>query len=166
VLSRDAVLFGLAGVVILALYLLTGYPYSGKFVPGWLSWVFSEIWSTVLFLLVCLGAAGWLHMLARKWSASAVARLVAKTYPYGPLREGLLRAFYKNTAPWRSIFRTEPAGWGIKYRKLLVSVIADSERFIQTLNDRYAHPSGVTAATVVPPPAEPEPEGEGPAQPA
>ena len=165
-LSRDAMLFGGIGAVLLALYLLTGHPFTTGVTPGWLGWVFEESWRTIVFLALCLGGAGWLHMLARKWSAAAVSRLVAKSYPYGPIREGLIRAFYKNTAPWRSIFRVEPAGWGAKYRKLLISVIADSERFIQTLNDRYAHPSGVSAATVQqqpdvqsgqPPQSEPEP---------
>jgi hypothetical protein len=165
-LSRDCAIFGALGVVLAALYVLTGHPFTNGVVPGWLGWVFGEAWSTILFLLVSLGLAGWLHMLARKWSAASVARLVSKTYPHGPLREGLLRAFYKNTAPWRSIFRSEPAGWGVKYRKMLVSVIADSERFIQTLNDRYAHPSGVTAAAVVPPPPDPEQASEGEPQPA
>jgi hypothetical protein len=140
---RDAVLFGLLGLVLAACYILTGHPFSNGVVPQWLSWVFDESWRTIPFLLLCLGGGVWLHFLARKWSAQAVARTVERAYPHGPIREGLMRALAKNTAPWRSIFCSEPAGWGHKYRKILSSVIADSEKFIQSLNDRYAHPSGV-----------------------
>jgi hypothetical protein len=143
VLKRDGMLFGLTALVLAALYILTGHPFSTGLVPAWLGWVFDESWRWIPFVALCLGGCFWLHLLARKWSAAAVARLVEKSYPHGPVREGLLRAFTKNTVFWRSIFRLEPAGWGPKARKMLSSVIADSERYIQSLNDRYAHPSGV-----------------------
>jgi len=142
-LTRDAMLFGSLGFVLVSLYLLTGHPFSTGPIPEFLPWIFDTAWRWVPFLLLCLGGASWLHSLARKWSGTAVIRLVEKNYPSGPIREGLERAFAKNIAPWRSIFCKEPTGWGQKARKLLVSVIADSEKFIQALNDRYAHPSGV-----------------------
>ena len=142
-LRRDAGLFGALAIVLAGLYIFTGHPFSNGVVPQWLGWVFAESWRWMPFLLLCLCGGWWLHHLARKWSASAVARLVEKAYPHGPVREGLLRALAKNTAPWRSIFRMEPAGWGQKYRRILASVIDDSEKFIQCLNDRYAHPSGM-----------------------
>ncbi len=143
VFKRDGMLFGLLGLVLAAVYILTGHPFSNGVVPAWLAWVFEEAWRWIPFLALCLGGGLWLHSLARKWSAAAVARVVEKSYPHGPVREGLLRAFYKNTVFWRSVFCVEPAGWGQKARKTLSSVIADSERYIQTLNDRYAHPSGM-----------------------
>jgi len=156
-LRRDAMLFGGIGVLCAVLYVLTGHPFSTGLVPGWLSWVFDDAIRAVVFLLLCLGGGFWLHLLARKWSALGVARLVDKAYPYGPVREGLLRAFSRNVSPWRSIFCTEPGGWGPKARRMLASVIADSEKFIQTLNDRYAHPSGVPSITI-PREMESEPE--------
>jgi hypothetical protein len=141
-LKRDAILFGLVALVCAAAYVLTGHPFSNGLVPESLAWIFDASWRWIPFLVLCVGGCGWLHLLARKWSAEAVSRLVEKSYPHGPVREGLLRAFMKNTAFWRSIFRVEPAGWGSRARKTLSSVIADSEKFIQSLNDRYAHPSG------------------------
>lgn len=141
-LRRDAMLFGALGLVLAALYVLTGHPFSSGLVPAWLAWVFDESWRWIPFLVLCLGGCGWLHLLARKWSAGVVGRLVEKSYSHGPVREGLLRAFAKNTTLWRSIFCLEPSGWGRKPRRMLGSVIADSEKFIQSLNDRYAHPSG------------------------
>ena len=156
-LRRDALLFGGIGVICAALYVLTGHPFSNGAVPGWLAWMFGDAIRAVIFLLFCLGGGFWLHLLARKWSAQSVAKLVDKAYPYGPVREGLLRSFSRNINPWRSIFCSEPCGWGPKARRMLDSVIADSERFIQTLNDRYAHPSGVPSVTV---PQDAAPEAE------
>lgn len=143
VVRRDMALFGAVAFVFAAAYVLTGHPFTYGFAPAWMEWVFAESWRAIPFLLLCLGGGFWLHFLARKWSAASVARVVEKAYAHGPVREGLLRALAKNTAPWRSIYCSEPAGWGQKYRKILSSVIADSEKFIQSLNDRYAHPSGV-----------------------
>ncbi|EFL50149.1 conserved hypothetical protein [Solidesulfovibrio fructosivorans JJ]] len=142
-LRRDAMLFGGVAVVLVALYFLTGHPFTNGVVPDWLGWMFDASWRWIPFLALCLGGGCWLHHLARKWSVTAVARVVEKAYPHGPVREGLMRALAKNTAPWRSVFRLEPAGWGQKARNALSSVIMDSEKFIQSLNDRYAHPSGV-----------------------
>ena len=145
VLRRDAVLFGLIALVCLVAYLATGHPFTNGLVPEWLGWVFAESWRGLVFAVLAAGGCTWLHFLARKWSAAKVARLVERNYVHGPVREGLIRALYRNTAPWRTIFHVEPAGWGQRARRLLGSVIADSEKFIQALNDRYAHPSGITA---------------------
>ncbi len=142
VLRRDAALFGSLGFVCAALYVLTGHPFSNGVMPAALSWIFEDAWRLLPALVLCLGGVSWLHLLARKWSAEAVARLVEKAYPHGPVREGLVRAFLRNTVFWRSIFRMEPAGWSQRARRTLASVIGDSEKFIQSLNDRYAHPSG------------------------
>ncbi|MEL7639559.1 MAG: dynamin family protein [Solidesulfovibrio sp.] len=155
---RDAALFGLLGLVLAACYILTGHPFTNGLLPQWLEWVFAESWRTIPFLALCAGGGLWLHFLARKWSTAAVARVVEKAYPHGPVREGLLNALAKNTSAWRSVFRSEPAGWGHKYRRILSSVIADSEKFIQTLNDRYAHPSGVWQQQPAQPEAAPDPD--------
>ena len=140
-LRRDFLLFGCLGAACLLLYFVTGHPFNGV-VPETLSWIFGDGWRALPFLILWFAGCGWLHHLARKWSAQSVTREVEKSYPHGPIREGIIRSFLKNTVPWRSIFHLEPVGWGSKARKLLSSVIADSERFIQSLNDRYAHPSG------------------------
>ncbi|WP_052359950.1 dynamin family protein [Solidesulfovibrio alcoholivorans] len=161
VVRRDMALFGALAFILAAAYVLTGHPFTYGFAPVWMEWVFAESWRAIPFLLLCLGGGFWLHSLARKWSAASVARMVEKAYSHGPVREGLLRALAKNTAPWRSIFCSEPAGWGQKYRRILSSVIADSEKFIQSLNDRYAHPSGVWQQQPEPKPqAQPGAAGE------
>ncbi len=147
VLRRDGFLFGAVALACLAAYIATGHPFTNGVVPEWLSWVFDASWRWIPFLVLVAGGCGWLHYLARKWAAGAVIRQVEKSHAHGPTREGILRAFAKNTAFWRSIFFVDPAGWGTRARRLLGSVIADSERYIQSLNDRYAHPSGFPQPT-------------------
>ncbi|MGD9610002.1 MAG: dynamin family protein [Desulfovibrionaceae bacterium] len=147
VLRRDAILFGLIALVCVIAYLATGHPFTTGLVPEWLGWVFAEGWRGLIFCLLLAAGAGWVHFLSRKWSVAKVARIVERNYVHGPVREGLLRALYRNTLPWRTIFHMEPAGWGQRARRLLGSVIADSEKYIQALNDRYAHPSGFAAPT-------------------
>ena len=51
-------------------------------------------------------------------------------------------AFVFNTSPWHSIFRKRPVGWGARNRKRLQRVIAEANRYVQTLNDAYTDPSG------------------------
>jgi len=143
-LRRDALLFGGLAAVCLGLDLALADPATGL-VPGWLSWVFAQSWRWIPFLVLVAGGCLWLHALARSWAAAKVAREVARAHPVGPVRESLLRALAKNTALWRTIFRNEPAGWGRFARRRLTSVLADCEKFVQTLNDRYARPSGTPA---------------------
>ncbi len=143
VLRRDAAVFGGALAVLAGLWLATGYPKDGVFVPAWVSWLFSSVATAVPTLAVLAGLCGWLHFSMRKWSARNVIKRLRKTFDAGPLRESLERAFRKNTAPLRSVFSGEPAGWSKKTRRGLEDVIVDAERYVQSLNDRYAHPSGV-----------------------
>jgi hypothetical protein len=147
VLRRDGLWFGLIALACVVAYLATGHPFSAGLMPQWLTWVFAESWRWIPFVLLVAGGGTWLHFLARKAAVARVVRLVEREYVHGPVRESLLLALYKNTAPWRSIFLPEPTGWGRRARRRLGSVIADSEKFIQALNDRYAHPSGFPAQT-------------------
>ena len=146
VLHWDAALFGLVAVACAVPYFVFGHPATSGPTPEWLAWIFAASWRWIPFLALIAGGCGWLHFLARKWSAAKVTRMVESGHTPGPVRESLLRALGKNTAPWRSLFCGEPAGWGRRARRRLSSVIADSEKFIQTLNDRYAHPSGFPAS--------------------
>jgi hypothetical protein len=76
---------------------------------------------------------------------------IARQYTPGLYRSRLTRAFLFNTRPWLSIFMRRPIGWGQGSRKRLQRVIADANRYVQTLNDRFTDPSGkVVAAKDVP----------------
>jgi GTPase SAR1 family protein len=52
------------------------------------------------------------------------------------------KAFLRNTKAMRSIFQLAPAGWSSRSRRVLAGVVASAGGLIQTMNDRYADPSG------------------------
>ena len=54
----------------------------------------------------------------------------------------LPHAFQRSTRYWRSIFLKDPPGWGARSRRRLAEVIAESDAYVQALNDRYTDPSG------------------------
>lgn len=142
VLRRDAAVFGGIVAILLAAYFLAGFPKTDNPFPDWLDWLFSTPMTALPFAAAILALGGWLHHFMRAWSAKSALKRLRKELPAGPLRESLERAFAKNTGPWRSVFMSDPAGWGKKSKRLLGEVIAEAEKYVQTLNDRYAHPSG------------------------
>ena len=68
---------------------------------------------------------------ARTWTACA------NGYPARSLH---------NTRPWRTIVTPAPAGWGRGARRRIEQVVADADRFVQHLNNRFTDPSGETEA--------------------
>lgn len=52
------------------------------------------------------------------------------------------KAFLRNTKALRSIFQLAPAGWSSRSKRVLAGVVASAGELIQTMNDRYADPSG------------------------
>ncbi|MFH0352229.1 MAG: dynamin family protein [Chromatiales bacterium] len=80
----------------------------------------------------------------------ALRQLAAKTVIKGMLREALsqeikdslIRAFKQNTRFMRSIFPTTPVGWGRRAQRGIIRVLSDADRYVESLNDRFANPSG------------------------
>ena len=60
-------------------------------------------------------------------------------------RERMQHAFMINTRPWHSTFRKTPVGWHNRSRRHLQDVIAQANRYVQTLNDAFTDPSGELA---------------------
>jgi len=60
-------------------------------------------------------------------------------------REGLTRAFRKNTGTFRSLFIwliSEPVGWSRKTQLRLHNILTNINTYVQQLNDRFTNPSG------------------------
>ena len=84
----------------------------------------------------------YLHFKIRKQAARRVTGLIKTDFAPGLECERLCHAFHYNTRGWRSIFTTNPAGWGKFTRKRLRRIIAEADDYIQNLNDTFTDPSG------------------------
>ena len=71
-----------------------------------------------------------------------IARKIAKKIKTESNAGNMKSAFLRNTRFMRSVFQAKPAGWSARAKRLLNSVKLDASELIQTLNDRYANPSG------------------------
>lgn len=91
--------------------------------------------------VVVLAAAVYLYMLMRRLAGRSVQRAIRRDESLGNDREPLARAFGFNLkAWWHSSSR--PRGWSKRLSRKVDSIIAEADRFVQALNDRYATPSG------------------------
>ncbi|UCC56254.1 MAG: dynamin family protein [Gammaproteobacteria bacterium] len=137
--------------MILAVLLLLAIPVTRLFglreglqftQPGWWQGSAGDIFSTVIALLVLIGAYGWLHFRLREFAAGHVKKQIQKYQAPGLERDRMIQAFSLNTRPWHSIFRTRPLRWGSRTRKRLHRIIAEANAYVQTLNDSFTDPSG------------------------
>lgn len=109
---------------------------------GWWQWL-SE---TPLRLF--LGALGayilWLaiHYGVRRLAARSMTPVVRRLAAQRGITGDLVSAFKTNTVPWRSIFASRPRGWTRRNRRLVGEVLADTDRYVQDLNDSFTDPSG------------------------
>ena len=84
-----------------------------------------------------------IYMQLRSIAGRSVLRKLEKDESLGADREPLLKAFSHNLkAWWRSLASSRPRGWGGRRRRQLNDVLADADNLVQSLNNRYAKPSG------------------------
>lgn len=142
VLRMDAVVFGTAFILFMALTVRGGYwnglslrfPFMER-LPG-------GDYSGFVLLLPAAGIAGYVHFRIRRWAAKRVARKITANIEDPDLRLNYLQAFQKNSRWYRALFYRRPAGWGRKRARSLEKVLEDSNVYIRKLNDMYADPSG------------------------
>ncbi len=135
VLWGDAVI--LAGLVFLAAAVTQWLGIR----DGWLDST-GGVFLVVLLVLVAAGLLVYLHYKVRGLAAGRVLRQLDQKFAPGLERDRMRAAFLHNTRPWHSIFRTTPVGWGRQARKRLHRVVAEANRYVQILNDRFTNPSG------------------------
>lgn len=160
-LILDGVVFGLLAAVVLFLDLQFG-SWEGLLpdVPWFLD--FAQHPNTALASLMALMiGVTYLHYRLRKVACRAVAKWLASQAEDPYEHQGLLGAFAKSTAIWRSLFNQQPAGWGGGARKRLHKVLAQTDRFVQRLNDTFANPSGRGKHGTEPALPAQEPTGQG-----
>ncbi len=114
-----------------------------SYAPPWLD---GSTMGTVLLgalIAVAIGVFGYAHFTARRLAARAVlARIARRQDLSDEVREWVESAFASNTRALRTVLLGEPVGWNAGARRRLSRVLADADRFVQTLNNRFADPSG------------------------
>lgn len=148
-LILDGVVFGLLALIALFLNLQFG-SWEGLLpdAPWFLD--FSQHPNVALAsLLGLLIGTFYVHYRLRKVAARSVGKWLTTCGEDTFVRQGLLGAFTKSTALWRSLFWQQPAGWGPGARKRLHRVLGEAERFVQRLNDTFANPSGKSKPAIV-----------------
>jgi len=93
-------------------------------------------------LAILIALAGYGHFSIRRWAARKVQIKLLAEIKDPDLLPGYKRALHKTSRWWRSLFFTNPAGWGGRTAARLKKVEEDSNAYIQKLNDEYTNPSG------------------------
>jgi GTPase Era involved in 16S rRNA processing len=84
-----------------------------------------------------------LHLQLRELAGRSVLRKLRQDESLGSDREALVAAFEHNLrAWWRSLASARPRNWNWRRKRQLDHILADADRFVQALNDRYTRPSG------------------------
>lgn len=88
-----------------------------------------------------------IHLCMRQSAAASVALDIKRGFKDGQSGDWLLRAFRYNSRKRYFMFGREPVGYGYLVKRRLAQVLNDADRYVQSLNNRFADPSGT------PPPA-------------
>ena len=108
-------------------------------------WIEAAGFGTAVGAAVILAIAVYAHFRVRRMAARAFGRRLAREGggADSPIEsDWLARAFEHGTAVWRTMWIATPAGWGGGARQKIASVLQDTGRYVQRLNDRFADPSG------------------------
>lgn len=138
VIITDLVIFIPLLVGLLALTVVAGYWQGLSFNPPWLAEYKENKWLPFGLIGVFIFLGYLLHLFIKSKLVNGVAKKLSTDDTYG----NISIAFRKNTRWWRSIFQSNPVGWGNGVRKRLDGIRGDIDQFVQTLNDRYTSPSG------------------------
>jgi len=119
-----------------------GYWNGMSFAPPWLESLLGNpplLYGVGIAVVILLFG---LHYLVRTLAARSMIKSLQRESDKLSIRGSLVKAFTRNTKPWRSLFGSNPVGWGRSARKRLTKVKEDADDYVQTLNDRFTNPSG------------------------
>jgi GTPase SAR1 family protein len=134
-LILDALLFGLIGIFGLVYGINQGL------------WSNPPIWLKDPLNLYLAGFIAWLlaiglHFGVRGLMAKTLDSFLRRRVRELDIRGNLVNAFQQCRKPWRSIFNHQPYGWTRRAKKRLYHVVAQTDSYIQALNDKFTNPSG------------------------
>lgn len=137
VLTSDVVVFATAIVSALIISVIAGYWKGVTFSPPWLSALMANkvlLYGVIAAIILAFIV---LHFYFRSVFAKSIAKDLSRD------RVGDVKAaFLKSTSLFRSVFSANPKGWGRRTKKRLEVLRDDTDRFVQKLNDKFAHPAG------------------------
>lgn len=142
VLRLDALAFGVLAALAVGLSVKAGYWDGLRFAPPWLEAALDNPGYTLPILVLIAAALFSMHFFLRRFVARRMLRELERTVTSPVERKRLLGGFAKNTRFWRSMFDLRPAGWGRFNQRRIKQVLTDSDRYVQSLNDRFTDPSG------------------------
>ena len=143
----EGVSFGLIVLAFVAWTVSAGYWVGLQFTAPWLDNIVASTPLLSLLTGITGGSALYLHFFLRRVVANSVARTIRRDESLGDAREWVAQAFEKNTSAWRSFLLTNPTGWGALSRRRIGRILNDTDRYVQTLNNRFANPSGTEPET-------------------
>lgn len=141
-LILDGIVFGALALLALVLSIKADYWDGISFVAPWAQDIGGHL-NWFLAAIALLFAAGfYLHSRLRKFAARGVKKWLVSQAKGRDEELQLLGGFERSTCIWRSLFNVTPAGWGRRSKRRLAKVVADTDSFVQRLNDAFADPSG------------------------
>ncbi len=151
VLIGDALVLGalVAGLVALAVKFGWSLPEGLFTLDGFIA----HRWDVAIALIGAAVVIGATHV----WMRGLMRKRIARKLPeaQGPTELNLRGGFLRSTS-WRgSVFSSTPVGWSKRVARRLQEIRDSAATHIQSLNDRYADPSGKGDAEVA---AEPTPD--------
>lgn len=138
----EGILFGAILALLAFTSIKAGYWEGLRFAPPWLDTLRGDPVIQGVAAGVALLVIGYIHYSMRRLAARTVVRGLEKDDSLGARNEWLVRAFRKNVQPWYFLLSRQPAGWGWFTRNRMATVLGDANRCVQTLNSRFADPSG------------------------
>lgn len=138
----EGIVFALIIVGLGFLSVWAGYWEGFRFAPPWLETLRQDPLLLGVTAGVIILVIAYIHFSLRRLAARSVVRSLKSDRTLGARQEWLVRAFEKNVRPWHFLFSKQPVGWGWLTKKRLAKVLSDANRHVQTLNNRFADPSG------------------------
>ncbi|MBF0469790.1 MAG: dynamin family protein [Gammaproteobacteria bacterium] len=145
VLTIDAVLVVVAVVLFLVFSIRSGWWEGMNLTAPWFIALQQNPLLAIVAVVVAAAVAITVHQKVRVLAANSVRRWVEQQGSGEEESRRLVGAFSVSTGAWRSIFSTQPKGWGRRAKKRIAEVISKTDMFVQSLNDTFTNPSGPVA---------------------
>lgn len=140
----DGITFGTFALLALLLSIQLDYWDGLSFVAPWAEGLGDKPNVLLVIALIVFASGLFVHHKLRKFTARGVLKWLKKQAVGREEEQQLQGGFLRSISPWRSMFNVKPAGWGRASKRQLAQVVGDTDRFVQSLNDSFANPSGAS----------------------